>query len=87
MSKLYDVVAITGKYTDREGNEKNRYLNIGAVIQTKNGQMLKLEAVPVGWDGWCYLNEPKPRDEQPQRRAVPAKSSSFDDLDDDIPWK
>ena len=78
--KTHDVVAVTGKYTDREGNEKNRYLNIGAVIHGKHGPMLKLEAVPVGWDGWAYLNEPKPRDE-----AKPAKQAS-DDFDDRVPF-
>lgn len=94
MSKKYDVVAVTGKYTDREGNEKNRYLNIGAVIQTRNGFMVKLEAVPVGWDGWAYLNEPKERDgqqtaRQPQQRAAnakPQRADDFSDMPDDIPF-
>jgi hypothetical protein len=64
MSKQYEVVAVTGKYTDSEGNEKSRYMNIGAIIQTKNGLMLKLEGVPVGWDGWAYLNEPQQKKQQ-----------------------
>lgn len=51
MAKKYDVVAITGKYQAADGSEKNRYLNIGAVISTKNGFMLKLEAVPVVYHG------------------------------------
>jgi hypothetical protein len=59
MSKKYDVVAVPGKYTNQAGEEKNRYLTIGAIISTKNGHMLKLEAVPVGW---AYLNEPQARD-------------------------
>lgn len=66
MSKKFDIVAVTGKYKDRDGNEKSRYLNIGAVIETQNGLSIKLEAVPVGWDGWAYLNEPKPREERQQ---------------------
>lgn len=84
MTKKYDVVAVTGKYQAQDGSEKNRYLNIGAVISTKNGFMLKLEAVPVGWDGWAYLNEPKARDEQPARAAKPAPK--IDDVDGDIPF-
>ena len=94
MSRKYEVTAITGKYTDKNGHEKSRYQTIGAVIETKNGPMLKLEAVPIGWDGWAYLNEPK-REEgerqpsraarQPQRSATPA-GSGFDDMDDDIPF-
>lgn len=70
MSKTYDVTAVTGKYTDRDGNEKSRYVTIGAVIETRNGPMLKLESVPVGWDGWAYLNEPKERDGQQQQRQA-----------------
>lgn len=62
MSKKFDVVAITGKYQDRDGNEKSRYVTIGAVIETSKGLSLKLEAVPVGWDGWAGLYEPKAKD-------------------------
>lgn len=79
MSKKYDVVAVTGTYKDRDGNDKRRYLTIGAVLETKNGFQLKLEAVPVGWDGWAYLNEPKPRQEQ-----QPARQSAPPAFDDDI---
>jgi hypothetical protein len=45
--------------------------------------MLKLEAVPIGWDGWAYLNDPKPRDgqqapQQRQQRQAP-QGGGFDD--------
>lgn len=86
MSKTYEVVAITGKYVDRDGNEKSRYLNIGAVINTKNGLMLKLEAVPIGWDGWAYLNQPKPREDEPPRRAAAPARRQAPDNDDDVPF-
>jgi len=76
VSKKYDVVAVTGTYKDSNGNEKRRYLNIGAVIATQNGFSLKLEAVPVGWDGWAYLNEPKPREAAPRQ---PVDAEGFDD--------
>lgn len=62
MARKYEVTAITGKYTDQGGQEKNRYQTIGAVIEGRHGLMLKLEAVPIGWDGWAYLNDPKPRE-------------------------
>ena len=77
-----DVVAITGKYTDKNGNEKNRYQKIGIVIDTKNGQMLKLESIPVGWDGWAYLNEPRERDEQ---KSAP-RGERIADMTDDVPF-
>lgn len=81
MPKKYEVTAITGKYTDKEGNEKSRYQTIGVVMDTKNGLMLKLESVPLAWDGWAYLNEPKPRDD-----AKPAKAHRGGDVDSDIPF-
>jgi hypothetical protein len=91
MAILYKISAATGKYTDKDGNEKNRYVDMGVVMETKNGPMLKLEAVPVGWDGWAYLNEPKAKEEgeqaqrsRPQRQAQ--KSSADDFTDSEIPF-
>lgn len=96
MARKYEVTAITGKYTDNSGQEKNRYQTIGAVIEGKNGLMLKLEAVPIGWDGWAYLNDPKPREgaapapaqRQQQQRQAPAPSgdAGFSDMDSEIPF-
>lgn len=83
MSVKYEVSAITGTYTDREGNEKKRYAKLGVVLETKHGLMLKLETTPVNWEGFAYLNEPKPREEgQQQRRQAPR-----DEFEDDgIPF-
>lgn len=94
MARKYEVTAVTGKYTDNNGQEKSRYLNIGAVIETKNGLMLKLESVPVGWDGWAYLNEPRAREDgnqQPrqQQRQAPRQSgngTNEEDFDSQIPF-
>ncbi|WP_225783379.1 hypothetical protein [Xenophilus sp. Marseille-Q4582] len=86
MSKKYDVTAVTGKYTDRDGNEKSRYMTIGAIIETRNGPMLKLEGVPVGWDGWAYLNEPKEREGgQPQQRQQSKPQNRRQDADFEDP--
>ena len=66
MSKVVkEVVVVTGKYTNAEGAEKNRYQTIGKIIATERGEMLKLDANPVmegGWSGWAYLNDPKPKE-------------------------
>lgn len=92
MGVQYEVTAVTGKYTDLEGKEKNRYLKIGVVVESKNGPMLKLEAVPVGWDGWAYLNTPRPREEAQGKPYVSAAapmaqhSGSLDDGGDSIPF-
>ena len=94
MARKYEVTAITGKYTDQNGQEKSRYQTLGVVIESKNGLMLKLEAIPIGWDGWAYLNDPKPREGQqaPQQRqqqrsqATAPQGSGFDDFPSDVPF-
>ena len=88
MAILYKVTAAVGKYTDKDGNEKNRYVDMGVVMETKNGPMLKLESIPAaGWDGWAYLNEPKAREEgeQRQERSRPQRSVPQDD-GGDVPF-
>ena len=64
MSKIKkEITAIVGQYTNKECQTKNRYQRIGSIIDTRNGEMLKLDVIPLkenGWDGWAYLNDPKP---------------------------
>jgi len=75
MSKLRkEVTAIVGEYTNKDGALKKRYQRIGSIIDTKNGDMLKLDVIPLkegGWDGWAYLNDP--REDKPRS-------------DDDLPF-
>lgn len=79
----YEVRSITGKYTDKNGNEKNSYQTIGKIIQTaKGGFMLKLDSIPVGFDGWAYLNEPQPKEQDKK----PATAGGLGDMEDDIPF-
>jgi hypothetical protein len=78
-----EVSCIVGQYTNAQGQNKNRYQRIGSIIETKNGEMLKLDVVPLkegGWDGWAYLNDPKPKDDQPRQQ----RGSGFDDMDSDL---
>jgi hypothetical protein len=57
MSKVKkEVTAIVGQYTNAQGQQKNRYQRIGSIIDTRNGEMLKLDVIPLkanGWDGWA----------------------------------
>lgn len=66
MSKVVkEISCVVGQYTNAAGQQKNRYQRIGLIINTRNGEMLKLDVIPLregGWDGWAYLNDPKPRD-------------------------
>lgn len=81
MSKvLKEISCIVGEYTNSQGEKKKRYQRIGSVIETKNGPMLKLDVMPLregGWDGWAYMNDPRPQEGQPRRQA-----SGFDDMGD-----
>jgi len=61
MGIKYEVSAKTGEYQDKEGNTKARYIQMGVVIEGPRGLSLKLESIPVNWDGWAYLNTPKPK--------------------------
>ena len=90
MAKLLnELTVITGTYTNSQGQQKNRYQRIGSIIDTKNGPMGKIDVIPLkegGWDGWFYINEPRPRDEHPQQqRQQPHQGSGFDDMADDMP--
>lgn len=63
MAKKYDIRAKIGEY-EKDGETKNRYATLGAVIETKNGGlMMKLDTVPVNWDGVAYFNEPYRKDD------------------------
>jgi hypothetical protein len=80
MSKiLKEISVIQGTYVNKDGQQKNRYQKIGSIIDTKNGDMLKLDVTPLikgGWDGWAYINDPKPQE---------SRKPQFDDMDD-IPF-
>lgn len=43
-SKLYDVVAVTGKYQTQNGEEKSRFQRVGAMIEGDRGPYLVLES-------------------------------------------
>jgi hypothetical protein len=89
-------VTVVTRYTDAQGTEKKKYHNVGVIMSTKNGDMLKLETLPIGWDGWAYLNDPKEREDKPparpaqqarQPQRAPAGPPPADNFtDDDIPF-
>lgn len=87
MKKVYDAVASTGKYTDRNtGVEKNRYLTVGAVFVNDEGKYsLKLESLPVGpaFNGWINFYEPRAKEEKPAQQKQAAEQ--FED-DKDLPF-
>lgn len=76
MSYMGDVCAITGRYTDQSGQEKNRYIRVGAWFQSDKGISVKLEAIPYpngkGGEVWLSLfvaqqQQQRPPQQQQQR--------------------
>lgn len=81
MKPIKKAVATVGKYT-KNGQEKNRYLTIGQVMQRDDGSMcLKLDSVPVGpeFSGWINFY-----DLDNSNQAAPQQASA--DVDSDLPF-
>jgi len=77
MPVKFEVIAKTGTYTDKNGQEKNRWTKCGVVMETAKGLSLKLESLPIGSDGWFILSEPKPKDD---------RQGSLSNIDSDPPF-
>jgi len=95
MKKTHDVVFAGEKYTDRNGEEKTRFVNVGALFARDDGSMcIKLESIPVGFTGWLNCYEPRPRDSEPRQPSKPVPDCLQPDqgnagggfADDDIPF-
>lgn len=88
MAVKYDAIAKNGSYT-KDGVEKTKWVKVGVVVDTKNGGLaLKIEQLPVPFDGWLQLAEPKTK-EQLQQQFNPQleqESESGNAPNDDIPF-
>ena len=81
MPVIKDIVAKAGTYTNKEGQEKTRYVKAGVLMETAKGQMVKLEALPVNFDGWLYFNDLQKK----EAGQAPFKGGS-DLADDSVPF-
>lgn len=43
MKKVYDLAVKVGSYTNKDGQEKGRYQNVGAVMESDKGRFILLE--------------------------------------------
>lgn len=90
MAVRYKIQAATGKYKGQDGSEKTRYVDVGVIMDGKQGGfVMKIECIPVGFDGWCYLNEPNKRPPTgggATRRTPPPPSDGGGDFEEDIPF-
>lgn len=85
MGVKFEVVAAGEKYQSN-GQEKTRWIKMGVVLQRSDESLwIKLESVPVGWNGIANLWEPKERsDARPQQPRQ--ASASIADIESDIPF-
>lgn len=81
VTKRYDVTAVTGSYTGRDGTTKNNYTRIGTATEFDGGGMLlEIVAIPINWNGKASLFLQKPREDQAQTQPLSANGNSDDDL-------
>ena len=96
-NKVYDIVATVGEYTDREGNQKKQYLNVGVVLKGDNGPYIMLNktfnpaglAEPGRTGILLGLFEPREREGQKPAQAAPAPQAAppaAQGFDDDVPF-
>lgn len=95
--KKYDITVKTGTFTDRNGEEKGRYENIGEVHANKEGNFyarfnafrllgIAMAGIAKGDDSiMASLFAPRGDDAKPQATSqAPARRDA--DFDDDIPF-
>ena len=78
MSIKYDVITKNGTYKDKNtGEDRTNWKKIGVCMETRSGGLaIKLDYLPLQFDGWLQLSEPKPKDQ-------PAASNN---IDSDVPF-
>ena len=72
-------IVVSEKYTTKQGEEKTKYTNIGTLFVYDDGGMsVKLDVVPVNWDGKASVYEKKARQpQQPTNQNIQNGSSQY----------
>ena len=88
MKPIKKLVAVTGKYTDRNGQEKSQYTTCGKLLARDDGSMcVKIDTIPVGFTGWlnCYdLDDRKQSQKPAPAHQAPQQQPDFDN--EDLPF-
>ena len=91
MAVIYEIKAKNGSYTNKNGEEKARWLKCGVIFKNDKGHLsMKMEAMPIGGDGWFSLFEPSQDDPSSMpptaSKAMGSKPPAFPSAEDDIPF-
>lgn len=77
MSVRYNCRAKVGEYQDRNSGElKAKYATIGVVLRTEKGFVVKLDTLPVNFDGTIFLAEPETPEQRNTRTAQQQQRSA-----------
>ena len=81
----FEVKTKNGTYKDRNGEEKTKWHQMGVCFENDKGQLsMKIDSIPVGFDGWVSLFEPKPK--EPSAGKSSSNNAGNSIQDDDIPF-
>ena len=95
MAIKYDVIAKNGTYKTQDGSEKTKWLKMGVCMETQSGGLaIKIDSMPVGWDGWMTLAEPKEKSnfreagvsDYTARSAKDYANKTVAEIESDIPF-
>jgi hypothetical protein len=85
MGIKYDLVAGGEKFVGQDGKERRKDIHCGVVMDNKYGGIsIKLEKLPVNFDGWLNSRDPKPKETATNNEAAPP--ANFDDMESDVPF-
>jgi hypothetical protein len=79
MEQYKKLVVASGKYTIN-GEEKTRWIEIGRVLKAPTGFKIKLDAIPVEWNGWAEMVDIERKDAA--GKPAPRKTQSVVEADD-----
>ena len=80
MGIKFELVAKAGEY-EKNGEKKVRWHTCGVVMERQDGSLsAKIESLPINFDGWLNLWEPRQKDDKP------APKGRQRPVDEDVPF-
>jgi hypothetical protein len=62
-------ICVGKKYTDRDGNEKTKWITIGTVISKGDGKLfIKIDVIPTEWNGFASIFDKVDRNKNRQEQ-------------------